>query len=119
MSLVQIPAPRPYSVSLAVAAISSRSLNGAATTTGPKISSPTIFMSGESPPGPDRHGGDTQPDVTHDGLRAGCALNRIGRRYQGAGRRRYALCAGAQGVIRPEQRHQRAAGDRSQHADHE
>ena len=33
-------------MSLAAAAISSRSLNGAATTTGPKISSRTIFMSG-------------------------------------------------------------------------
>src|SRR6266446_4871439 len=44
MSLVQIPAPRPYSLSLAWAAISSRSLNGAATTTGPKISSRTTFM---------------------------------------------------------------------------
>jgi hypothetical protein len=46
MSLVQMPAPRPYSLSLASAAISSRLLNGAATTTGPKISSLTTFMSG-------------------------------------------------------------------------
>src|ERR1022692_3576705 len=46
MSLVQMPAPRPYSESLATAAISSRSLNGAATRTGPKISSRTTFMSG-------------------------------------------------------------------------
>jgi hypothetical protein len=36
MSLVQIPAPRPYSESFATAAISSRSVNGAATRTRPE-----------------------------------------------------------------------------------
>ena len=46
MSRVQMPAPRPYSESFAAAAISSRSWNGAATTTGPKISSRTIDMAG-------------------------------------------------------------------------
>jgi hypothetical protein len=46
MSLVQMAAPRPFSESFATAAISSRSVNGAATRTGPKISSRTTFISG-------------------------------------------------------------------------
>ena len=48
MSRVHSPAASPYSVSFARAATSSRSSNGIATSTGPKISSRAIFMSSET-----------------------------------------------------------------------
>jgi hypothetical protein len=63
MSRVQMPAPSPYSLSLASAAISSRSVNGVATRTGPKISS--------RPELPGRHQQREVPrnDLPHDAER--------------------------------------------------
>jgi hypothetical protein len=46
MSFVQTPAARPYGVSLARAIASSRSANSMAASTGPKISSREIVISG-------------------------------------------------------------------------